>query len=67
VRRRKSTNPVGVSNSSWAVQSRIELWEQGRFPFDRLIEDFPLTEINDAEQASLTGRVIKPVLLPSAH
>ncbi|HEV3361437.1 MAG TPA: NAD(P)-dependent alcohol dehydrogenase [Pseudonocardiaceae bacterium] len=42
----------------------IELWRQGRFPFDKLIKTFPLTEINEAEQASLKGDVVKPILLP---
>jgi aryl-alcohol dehydrogenase len=43
----------------------IELWRQGRFPFDRLIKKFPLDQINEAEQASLRGDVVKPVLIPS--
>jgi aryl-alcohol dehydrogenase len=42
----------------------IGLWQEGRFPFDRLIETFPLAEIDAAEEASLSGRVVKPVLLP---
>lgn len=42
----------------------IELWRQGRFPFDTLIETFPLEAINDAERAMHTGKVVKPVLLP---
>jgi aryl-alcohol dehydrogenase len=42
----------------------LDLWREGRFPFDRLIETFPLDQINEAEQASLSGRVIKPVLIP---
>lgn len=42
----------------------IDLWQQGRFPFDRLIEQFPLASINEAEQSSLAGGVIKPVLRP---
>lgn len=46
------------------IPRMIELWQAGRFPFDRLIEEFPLAEINEAEQASLSGRVIKPVLRP---
>lgn len=45
----------------------IELWQQGRFPFDKLIKTFPLDEINEAEQATLKGEVVKPVLLTSAH
>ncbi|HWD50987.1 MAG TPA: NAD(P)-dependent alcohol dehydrogenase [Acidimicrobiales bacterium] len=43
----------------------LGLWREGRFPFDRLIETFPLDQINEAEQASLSGRVIKPVLIPA--
>jgi aryl-alcohol dehydrogenase len=46
------------------IPRMIELWQAGRFPFDRLIEEFPLSEINEAEAASLSGRVIKPVLKP---
>jgi aryl-alcohol dehydrogenase len=42
----------------------ISLWRDGRFPFDRLIETFPLEDINRAEKASLSGDVVKPVLLP---
>lgn len=46
------------------IPRMIELWQAGRFPFDRLIEEFPLTEIDAAEEASLSGRVVKPVLRP---
>lgn len=41
----------------------IELWREGRFPFDRLVERFDLDQINEAEKASLEGRVVKPVLV----
>lgn len=44
----------------------IALWQDGRFPFDRLVETFPLSQINEAEQASVSGKVIKPVLLPGS-
>jgi aryl-alcohol dehydrogenase len=44
----------------------IALWRQGRFPFDKLIKTFPLDEINEAEQASLKGDVVKPVLIPAS-
>lgn len=40
------------------------LWRAGRFPFDRLVKTFPLSEINEAEQAAARGEVVKPVLLP---
>ncbi len=35
----------------------------GEFPFDELIRTYSLDEINDAEAASASGEVIKPVLL----
>jgi aryl-alcohol dehydrogenase len=58
----------GILEGSAAPQDLIprliELWETGRFPFDRLLETFPLSAINEAEAASAEGRVIKPVLIP---
>jgi len=47
------------------IPQMIALWQQGCFPFDRLIEKFPLAEIDEAERASLSGKVVKPVLIPS--
>ncbi|WP_242882416.1 NAD(P)-dependent alcohol dehydrogenase [Actinomadura litoris] len=47
------------------VPRMIELWRQGRFPFDRLVRTYPLAEINRAEADALSGEVVKPVLLPS--
>ncbi len=41
----------------------IGLWQQGRFPMDRLITRFPFGEINQAMHAAEEGRVVKPVLL----
>lgn len=40
----------------------IELYMQGRFPFDRLISSYPLEQINEAARDSEEGRVVKPVL-----
>ncbi|MBI2964482.1 MAG: NAD(P)-dependent alcohol dehydrogenase [Deltaproteobacteria bacterium] len=48
------------------IPQLIALWQQGRFPFDRLIGKFPLAEIDEAERASLAGEVVKPVLLPGS-
>jgi aryl-alcohol dehydrogenase len=42
----------------------VELWRQGRFPYDRLITTYPLAEINRAEEDVNAGKVVKPVLLP---
>jgi aryl-alcohol dehydrogenase len=41
----------------------IELYRDGRFPFDRLLEFYALAEINEAAGAAAEGRVLKPVLL----
>ena len=46
------------------IPRMIQLWQDGRFPFDRLIETYPLSQINEAEQSSLSGGTIKPVLIP---
>jgi len=40
----------------------IALNKQGRFPYDKLITEFPLEQVNDAFEASHCGDVIKPVL-----
>lgn len=40
----------------------IELYRQGRFPFDRLITYYPFDDINKAVEDMEKGRVIKPVL-----
>jgi len=42
----------------------IELYSQGRFPFDRLITFYPFDDINKAVEDMEKGRVIKPVLRP---
>ncbi len=47
------------------IPQLIDYWMSGRFPFDRLARTYPLTAINEAEQASLDGEVVKPVLVPS--
>jgi aryl-alcohol dehydrogenase len=42
----------------------IRWWQQGQFPFDRLIRTYALDAVNDAERDSLSGETVKPVLLP---
>ncbi|MEU8799148.1 NAD(P)-dependent alcohol dehydrogenase [Spirillospora sp. NPDC048819] len=46
------------------IPKMIELWRQGRFPFDRLITSYPLDQINQAEADAQSGKVVKPVLVP---
>ncbi len=40
----------------------LDLYLQGRFPFDRLVTFYPFDSINDAVRDSETGKVVKPVL-----
>jgi aryl-alcohol dehydrogenase len=44
------------------IPQLIELYRQGRFPFDRMITFYPFEEINKAVEDMEKGRVIKPVL-----
>lgn len=41
----------------------VELFLRGRFPFDKIIERYPFTEINTAIADTEAGRAIKPVVL----
>lgn len=43
---------------------RMASWyQEGIFPFDRLVKRFPFSKINEAAHASLSGQVVKPVLV----
>jgi aryl-alcohol dehydrogenase len=53
----------GDSTPSTFIPYLAGLNAEGRFPFHELITTFPLAEINEAEAASASGTVIKPVLL----
>jgi aryl-alcohol dehydrogenase len=44
------------------IPKLIELYRQGRFPFDRLITFYPFDDINKAVEDMEKGSVIKPVL-----
>lgn len=46
------------------IPQMIQLYKQGRFPFDRMITFYPLDQINQAAEDSEKGRVLKPVLRP---
>ncbi len=54
----------GSADPHTFIPRLIELWRAGRFPFDRLITNYRLDQVNEAEQSSLSGGAIKPVLLP---
>jgi aryl-alcohol dehydrogenase len=40
----------------------IRLWEQGRFPVERLMRHYDFDRIEEAVADAESGRVIKPVL-----
>ena len=56
----------GDSDQKTFIPELIALREAGRFPFDRLIRTFPLSQINEAIAAQARGECIKVVLLPDA-
>ena len=54
----------GDSVADIFIPRLIELWRQGRFPFDRLVRYFAMSEIAKAVEATERGEVIKAILLP---
>ena len=44
------------------IPQLIELYKQGRFPFDRMIKFYPFDQINQAADDSEKGRTLKAVL-----
>ena len=44
------------------IPKLIELYSQGKLPFDRMITFYPFDEINQAVEAMKQGQVMKPVL-----
>jgi Zn-dependent alcohol dehydrogenase len=52
----------GSGRSPRLIGALMDLYASGRFPFDRLVEYFPLERIQDAMKAAHSGEVIKPIL-----
>ena len=52
----------GSGSGQTLIAALVDLHLQGRFPFDRLVEFFPLERIEDAVEASYSGAVVKPVI-----
>ncbi len=46
------------------IPQLVELWKQGRFPFDKLIKFYPLSELNKAVEDTERGDVLKAVVTP---
>jgi aryl-alcohol dehydrogenase len=45
------------------IPQLVDLWKNGQFPFDKLIETYTLPQINEALAAAAAGSVIKPVIV----
>jgi len=41
----------------------IQLWKAGRFPFEKLVGDYRLEDINQGFEDSKSGKTIKPVII----
>lgn len=41
----------------------IELWKQGRFPFDKMIKKYSFEDINQGFDDSASGEVVKPLVV----
>jgi aryl-alcohol dehydrogenase len=54
----------GDSNPDIFIPQLIELYRQGKFPFDKMVKFYPLDRINQAVEDSEQGRVLKAVLKP---
>jgi aryl-alcohol dehydrogenase len=54
----------GDSVSDLFIPQLIELYKQGRFPFDRLLKFYSLEQINEAAEDSEKGKTLKAVLRP---
>ena len=53
----------GDSQPQQFIPRLLALYQQGRFPFDKLISTFPFDQIDAAFHATESGAAIKPVLL----
>jgi aryl-alcohol dehydrogenase len=54
----------GDCNPDLFIPQLIDLYKQGKFPFDRLIKFYSLEQINEAADDSEKGKTLKPVLKP---
>lgn len=52
----------GGGRSGQLIPALVELHQQGRFPFDRLVQYYELDQIDQALADSKSGKVIKPIL-----
>lgn len=57
----------GGGRSGQLIPALVDLFQQGRFPFDRLVKFYDMDEIEQALEDSRSGAVVKPILrMPQA-
>ncbi|WP_321967866.1 NAD(P)-dependent alcohol dehydrogenase [Burkholderia cepacia] len=44
------------------IPQLVQLYQQGRFPFDKLVKVYPFAHINEAAEDSRRGTTLKPIL-----
>jgi len=54
----------GDSDPDQFIPELVNLYKEGRFPFDAMCQTYALDDINAAVDDQLTGRCLKPILLP---
>jgi aryl-alcohol dehydrogenase len=52
----------GGGRSGQLIPALVDLFRQGRFPFDRLVRYYEMSEIENALADSKSGEVVKPIL-----
>lgn len=52
----------GDSTPEVFIPQLIELFQQGRFPFDKLVSFYPFEKINEAIHDAETGKAVKPII-----
>jgi aryl-alcohol dehydrogenase len=56
-------NVQGSSIYPIFIPQLVELWKQGRFPFEKLVQTYPFAEIEQGFKDSASGTTIKPILV----
>ena len=52
----------GGGRSGQLIPALVDLYQQGRFPFDRLVKYYEMGDVEQALEDSKSGEVVKPVL-----
>jgi aryl-alcohol dehydrogenase/geraniol dehydrogenase (NAD+) len=53
----------GDADPQTFIPRMIDMYREGRFPFDKLITRFSFQQLNEADHAAETGQAVKPVLV----